>query len=61
MEAQNGGITARAATLADFDKLTVLFQANCQKMQHEWSKFETATRYIMENPEFGFVILAETS
>ena len=55
-----GIMTARVAVIADFEKLQPLMQANCEKMQYEWSKYEVAARHILENPDYGFFILAET-
>uniref|UniRef100_A0A7S3HWA9 N-acetyltransferase domain-containing protein n=1 Tax=Favella ehrenbergii TaxID=182087 RepID=A0A7S3HWA9_9SPIT len=52
-------MTGRAATAADFDKLQPLFQANCQRMQYEWSKYEFAAKHILTNPEYGFIIMVE--
>ena len=53
------GFSGRLASIADFEKLTPLLQANCQRMQYEWSKYEAAARMILENPEYGFVVMAE--
>ena len=49
----------RSAVESDFDKLVPLLQTNCTRMQLEWSNYEVAARQIIQNPDYGFFIVAE--
>ena len=53
-------MTARAASQADFVKLTPLMQANCQKMQYDWDNYSSSANLILSSADNGFFLLAET-
>ena len=53
------GLTGRVATIADFDKLTPLLQANCQRLNYAWANYEVAVKQILENPELGVLLMVE--
>ena len=47
------------ATEADFEELKPLLQSNCERMQYQWANYEAATKQILANPDFGFILMAK--
>ena len=54
-------LTGRIGAAGDFETMTPLFQANCERLQLEWANYEAATRQILANPDFGFVVIVESA
>ena len=54
----NSSYVTRAAKIEDFESLTPLMQASCERLQHKWENYEAAMKQILANPEYGFVLLS---